>query len=45
MAAFTAAKRDFAAALPPVGLTGAPDAFWEEREKNVDYELRYPAKP
>lgn len=42
MAAFTAAKRDFAAALLPVGLTGAADGFWEREPsffKNVDYEL------
>lgn len=29
MAAFTAARRDFAAALLPVGLAGAADGFWE----------------
>lgn len=28
MAAFTAARRDFAAALLPVGLTGAANGFW-----------------
>lgn len=38
MAAFTAASRDFAASLLPVGLTEAPDGFWV-RDVTVLFEM------